>query len=55
MTFVARTLFAGLGIAAVIGSSASAEETIKIGVIRSVSNAALLVAQEKGYFKEVGI
>jgi NitT/TauT family transport system substrate-binding protein len=38
-----------------IGTAANAEETIKIGVVRSVSNAALLIAEHKGYFKEAGV
>jgi NitT/TauT family transport system substrate-binding protein len=49
-----RVLLAGLGLA-VAGTSANAEETIKIGVVRSVSNAALLIAEHKGYFKEAGV
>src|SRR5215831_6717791 len=32
-----------------------AEETVRIGMARSVSNGAELIAIEKGYFKEVGI
>jgi NitT/TauT family transport system substrate-binding protein len=49
-----RVLLAGLGLA-VAGTAANAEETIKIGVVRSVSNAALLIAEHKGYFKEAGV
>jgi len=46
-------MLAALGIAGC--GTAAAEETVKIGVIRSVSNAALLIAKERGYFKEAGI
>jgi NitT/TauT family transport system substrate-binding protein len=49
-----RVLLAGLGLA-VAGTAANAEETVKIGVVRSVSNAALLIAEHKGYFKEAGV
>jgi NitT/TauT family transport system substrate-binding protein len=54
MTIRRQILLACLGLA-VAGTAAQAEETIKIGVIRSVSNAALLIAREKGYFKEAGV
>jgi NitT/TauT family transport system substrate-binding protein len=53
MKNLARILLAGLGF--MIGTAANAEETIKIGVVRSVSNAALLIAEHKGYFKEAGV
>ena len=54
MTILRRMLLAGVGLA-IAGSACQAEETIKIGVIRSVSNAALLIAREKGYFKQAGV
>ena len=53
MTF-GRILLAGIGMAA-LSSAGHAEETIKLGVVRSMANGALLMAQEKGYFKEAGI
>ena len=34
---------------------AMAEETVRIGIARSVSNGAELIAIEKGYFREAGI
>src|SRR6202040_1823531 len=40
---------------AALAGAAAAEDTIRIGVARSVSNGAELIAIEKGYFKEVGI
>jgi NitT/TauT family transport system substrate-binding protein len=53
MRTLSFVVLAALGIAGC--GTAAAEDTIKIGVIRSVSNAALLVAREKGYFKEAGL
>jgi NitT/TauT family transport system substrate-binding protein len=47
-------LLAGFGLAA-LGAAASAEETIKVGVVRSMANGALLMAEDKGYFKQAGI
>jgi NitT/TauT family transport system substrate-binding protein len=54
MNSIRRSL---LAILTVIGtaSAAHAQQTVKVGVVRSVSNGALLLAVEKGYFKEVGI
>jgi len=49
-----RVLLAALG-AATIGSAAHAEETIKMGVVRSLANGALLLAEHNGYFKKAGI
>jgi NitT/TauT family transport system substrate-binding protein len=49
-----RILLAGLGVAA-LGASAHAEDTIKMGVVRSLANGSLLLAQENGYFKQAGI
>jgi len=44
------------GLAAVTSGAASADETtIKIGIARSTSNSAELMAIKKGYFKEYGI
>jgi NitT/TauT family transport system substrate-binding protein len=53
MRCLGRILLAGLGLT--VATAASAEETIKVGVVRSVSNAALLITQAKGYFKDVGL
>jgi len=50
-----RTLMlAAFGLAAA-GAAAAQETTIRIGMVRSVSNGAELIAVEKGYFKEAGI
>ena len=55
MTSLARTLLAALAAAGLAGSASQAEETIKMGVVRSLANGALLLAQDKGYLKEAGI
>lgn len=54
MTMYGRILLVGLGIVA--GTSAcAAEEVIKMGVVRSTANGALLLAEHNGYFKEAGV
>jgi NitT/TauT family transport system substrate-binding protein len=54
MTMYGRILLAGLGLA--VGSGACvAEETIKMGIVRSLANGALLLAEENGYFKQAGV
>jgi NitT/TauT family transport system substrate-binding protein len=52
-----RRLFCTLlvGAAASLGSSAWAAETVRVGAFQSVSDAALYIALEKGYFAEQGI
>lgn len=45
----------GLALACCLAAPAAAEDTIRIGMTRSVSNGAELIAIEKGYFREVGI
>ena len=45
----------GLGLAPFLLAPAAAEETVRIGIARSVSNGAELIAIEKGYFREAGI
>jgi NitT/TauT family transport system substrate-binding protein len=54
MNTFARILLVGLGVATAATPSVG-EETIKMGVVRSVSNAAILIAREKGYFREAGV
>jgi len=54
MKAIGRSLFVGIALAAA-SSPALAEETVRIGTIRSVTNASILVGIEKGYFKEFGI
>src|ERR1700730_14183913 len=45
----------GLAVAVCWVVPATAQETVHIGIARSVSNGAELIAIEKGYFREVGI
>src|ERR1700741_5430429 len=54
LALTASTLTASLWTASLTGAQAQ-EATIKIGLVKSISNAANLWAVEKGYFKEVGI
>jgi NitT/TauT family transport system substrate-binding protein len=50
-----RPAVLGLAVAVCLVVPATAEETVRIGIARSVSNGAELIAIEKGYFREVGI
>ncbi len=52
---VLRSIFAAAVFIAALAGAAAAEETVRIGMARSVSNGAELIAIEKGYFKDVGI
>jgi NitT/TauT family transport system substrate-binding protein len=54
MTICKRTLLAGFWLA-VAGNPCIAEDTIKLGVVRSMANAALLMAQDRGYYKNAGV
>ena len=45
----------GLSLVPCLLPPATAEETVRIGIARSVSNGAELIAIEKGYFREAGI
>src|SRR5260370_22289896 len=54
MTLLRSISAAALALAALAGA-ASAEDTIRIGMARSVSNGAELIAIEKGYFRDAGI
>jgi NitT/TauT family transport system substrate-binding protein len=45
----------GLALASSFIAPAAAEDTVRIGMARSVSNGAELIAIEKGYFREAGI
>src|SRR5687768_7056598 len=49
-----RVLLTCLGIAAA-GAAYGQETTVRIGMARSISNSAELMAIERGYFKEFGI
>src|ERR1700685_1822908 len=56
MTALRPILAIAVGLAALAAGRAAAQEaTVHIGMARSVSNGAELIAIEKGYFKEVGI
>jgi len=50
-----RCLLVGFAIAVVAGPCSAQETTIRIGLARSTSSAAELMAIERGYFKEYGI
>ena len=52
MRMLSFAVLAALGLAC---GSAAAEDTIKVGIARSTSNAAELMALKHGYFKEAGI
>src|SRR5258708_28042909 len=45
----------GLSLVRCLLPPATAEETVRIGIARSVSNGSELIAIEKGYFREAGI
>src|SRR5258707_15797904 len=45
----------GLSLVPCLLPPATAEETVRIGIARSVSNGAELIAIEKGYFRQAGI
>jgi NitT/TauT family transport system substrate-binding protein len=55
MAILRRTLLASLAVVASAWGAQAQETTIKIGLVKSISNVANLWAMEKGYFKEVGI
>ncbi len=59
MPSLQRTLIASLALASALAASMSfapaQEATIRIGLVKSISNAANLWGIEKGYFREVGI
>jgi NitT/TauT family transport system substrate-binding protein len=55
MAILGRTLLASLALAASVCAAPAQEVTIKIGLVKSISNVANLWAIERGYFREVGI
>jgi NitT/TauT family transport system substrate-binding protein len=55
MLHLVRIIFALVILAAAPGIARAQETTVKVGMARSVSNAAELIGIEKGYFKEYGI
>src|SRR5262252_7002117 len=54
-TMAACSLLVGLAIAVVASPVGAQDTTIRIGLARSTSSAAELMAIERGYFKEYGI
>jgi NitT/TauT family transport system substrate-binding protein len=50
-----RAAIAAIAIACPVGNALALDTTIRIGMARSTSNAAELMAIERGYFKEYGI
>jgi NitT/TauT family transport system substrate-binding protein len=55
MRILQVVLLAAAGIVGACGTALSQETTIRVGIARSTSNAAELMALKKGYFKEYGI
>src|SRR5882724_5907857 len=55
MAILRRTLIASLALAASAWTAQAQETAIRIGLVKSISNAANLWAIEKGYFRAVGI
>jgi NitT/TauT family transport system substrate-binding protein len=55
MKILQSVLVVVLGVAGACGAAWSQETTIRIGIARSTSNAAELMALKNGYFKEYGI
>src|SRR5262245_59617639 len=55
IALIRRTLLASLALVAATLTAQAQETTIKIGLVKSISNVANLWAVEKGYFREVGI
>jgi NitT/TauT family transport system substrate-binding protein len=49
------TLLALAGVVGCVGAAVAQDATIRIGMARSISNSAELMATERGYFKEYGI
>ena len=55
MNRIGRALLAAFAIGVVTDAVRAQEATIKVGTVRSVANGAMLLAQERGYFKEAGV
>jgi len=55
IAILTRAAPVALALAILTGPAAAQETTVKIGLVKSISNAANLWAIEKGYFREVGI
>jgi NitT/TauT family transport system substrate-binding protein len=54
-TWIKRAVLAALTIASVTTAAAGAERTVRVGMVRTLSAGAMLIAMERGYFKELGL
>jgi NitT/TauT family transport system substrate-binding protein len=50
-----RILLAAVAMAGVAAGAEAQETVVKVGVVRSMANGAILLAMEKGYFREIGV
>jgi NitT/TauT family transport system substrate-binding protein len=50
-----RILLAAVAMAGAAAGAKAQETVVKVGVVRSMANGAILLAMEKGYFKEIGV
>jgi NitT/TauT family transport system substrate-binding protein len=55
MTRTAATVLVATAFASIAVGAAAQENVVKVGTVRSMANGAILMAMEKGYFREVGI
>ena len=55
MTSWLRCTIAGAALALSATAAAGAERTIRVGMVRTLSAGAMLIAMERGYFKELGL
>src|SRR6266571_671327 len=54
-TWMRRAALSALTVAAATTAAAAAERTIRVGMVRTLSAGAMLIAVERGYFKELGL
>jgi NitT/TauT family transport system substrate-binding protein len=55
MTRIAPTMLVATAMAAIAAAAPAQETLVKVGTVRSMANGAILMAMEKGYFREIGI
>jgi NitT/TauT family transport system substrate-binding protein len=55
MSWMTRAAVVALAVAAMTSAAMAADATIRVGMVRAVSAGALLIAAERGYFKELGL
>src|SRR5207248_1480641 len=55
MSWIKRAALVVLAIAAMANAAKAADGTIRVGMVRAVSAGALLIAVERGYFKQLGL